>query len=359
MKDIGLVLNFEARGVCGPVFMFETQPGNGRVIREFARAAPCPVANSLMCEVYRQMPLDSDFTIFKRYGVPGLNFAFIGDAQHYHERTDDLAHVNLRSLQHDGTYALSLARRFGNLDLTHLDGPETVYFDLLGRVLVRYPAAWAVPLAVLAAGLWVAVTVLALKRHEASIGKLILGWLAQLIISLLVVALFRYGLAGGLLRNWPAWFYRLLLWPYWFISVGLTLAMNLASLAVWRRWLAPANLALGALFTWVILAAASARWLAGASYIGLWPLLFALLGVAAPRATGSWRRFAWLVLAALPALLLITPLVQQFYVALGPRGMFVPMVVLALEFGALLPQIEATLFARRPERPGLQSTVKG
>jgi len=42
LKDIGLVLNFEARGVSGPVFMFETSVGNGPIIREFARAAPRP-----------------------------------------------------------------------------------------------------------------------------------------------------------------------------------------------------------------------------------------------------------------------------------------------------------------------------
>ena len=93
MEKIGLVLNFEARGVSGPVFMFETSAGNGRVIREFARAAPRPVANSLMFEVYRYMRNYTDFAAFEEAGLPGLNFAFIGDAQHYHAPTDDVAHL--------------------------------------------------------------------------------------------------------------------------------------------------------------------------------------------------------------------------------------------------------------------------
>src|SRR5947209_2893285 len=38
MKDVGLVLNFEARGAGGPSLMFETSDGNGALIRELAAA---------------------------------------------------------------------------------------------------------------------------------------------------------------------------------------------------------------------------------------------------------------------------------------------------------------------------------
>jgi hypothetical protein len=58
-------------------------------------------------------------------------------------------------------------------------------------------------------------------------------------------------------------------------------------------------------------------------------------------AEAPWRRFAWLVVAALPAIILVSPLVNKFYVALGPQVIFVPMVVLALELGALSLQVEA------------------
>jgi len=66
-----------------------------------------------MYEVYRRMPNDTDFTIFKEARLPGLNFAFIGDPQHYHAPSDDVAHLDSRCLQHVGSYALSLARHFG------------------------------------------------------------------------------------------------------------------------------------------------------------------------------------------------------------------------------------------------------
>jgi hypothetical protein len=48
-KDIGLVLNFEARGSSGPSYMLmETNKGNAGLVKEFAAAkAKFPVSNSL------------------------------------------------------------------------------------------------------------------------------------------------------------------------------------------------------------------------------------------------------------------------------------------------------------------------
>ena len=50
-KEVGVALNFEARGSGGPVLMFETSNGNARLIQEFAQSAPYPAANSLLYEI--------------------------------------------------------------------------------------------------------------------------------------------------------------------------------------------------------------------------------------------------------------------------------------------------------------------
>jgi len=78
-KDVGVVLNFEARGTSGPGHMFETSEGNGWLIRQFAQSAPYPRTDSLSYEVYRRLPNDTDLTVFKKRGYSGLNFAFIDD----------------------------------------------------------------------------------------------------------------------------------------------------------------------------------------------------------------------------------------------------------------------------------------
>src|SRR5690606_16680614 len=58
-KDVGVALNFEARGHRGPSLMFQTSPENGGLIRTYAEAVARPVANSAGAEVYRRMPNDT------------------------------------------------------------------------------------------------------------------------------------------------------------------------------------------------------------------------------------------------------------------------------------------------------------
>ena len=56
-KDVGLALNFEARGSGGPSYMLiETNRGNGTMIAEFTKANPrYPVANSLAYSIYKSL----------------------------------------------------------------------------------------------------------------------------------------------------------------------------------------------------------------------------------------------------------------------------------------------------------------
>jgi hypothetical protein len=341
MRDIGCVFNFDARGVSGPELMYETSAGNERLIREFARSSSRPVANSLMSEVYRRMPNDTDFTVFRRAGVPGLNFAFIGQVEHYHRPSDDLAHLHLDTLQHAGSLALGLARHFGNLDLNTLPSPhDLIYFDLLGRVLIRYPAACEVPLALLGLALFAGVTQSAIKRKEVSGWKLVTAGLVWGVNLALVVALFGF-------NRWPHGLTARLLhsgiWPYWFIALGLTAAICTTWQSALGRWLGPTNQALGALWWWLLLALASAFWLPGASFLFLWPLVFALLGVllAGPDSQRPWLRTLCLAATATPMLLVVVPALYGAYVALGPALLAVPMTGFALIFSGLSLQAAA------------------
>ena len=66
-KDVGTVLNFEARGTSGPSYMLmEANQGNKNLIKDFAAAAPqYPVTNSLMYSIYKMLPNDTDLTVFR------------------------------------------------------------------------------------------------------------------------------------------------------------------------------------------------------------------------------------------------------------------------------------------------------
>ncbi len=138
-SPVGAVLNFEARGDHGPVVMFETSAENGALIPFVARAAPRPVAQSLFGTLAKILPNDTDFTIFRHAGIAGLNFAYASGMHHYHTRFDDLAHLDPRSIQHQGSYALSLARALGQVELPLPARSDHVYFDFLSLGLIHYP----------------------------------------------------------------------------------------------------------------------------------------------------------------------------------------------------------------------------
>src|ERR1700735_5589010 len=91
-------------------------------------AGPQPDAMSFAYEIYRRMPNNTDLTIFKRGGLAGMNFAFIGRPEFYHTAQDDVAHLDMHSLQEQGRYALSLVRRFGDEDLRGKHSGDAVYF---------------------------------------------------------------------------------------------------------------------------------------------------------------------------------------------------------------------------------------
>ena len=132
MESVRLVLNFEARGNGGTPVLFETSGGNGRLVREFAAVAPHPVASSLGPTIYDRMPNDTDFSVFKERGVPGLNFAFIGGGSAYHQPFDTPENLDRRSLQQQGANALALAQHFAALDLDDagLRAPDATFFNV-------------------------------------------------------------------------------------------------------------------------------------------------------------------------------------------------------------------------------------
>src|SRR5689334_1682251 len=83
-QHVDLVLNFDARGSGGPMFMFETSGANKRLIDGFARVAQHPFASSLMYAIYRLLPNSTDLSTFKQAGMSGMNFAFIDGISRYH-----------------------------------------------------------------------------------------------------------------------------------------------------------------------------------------------------------------------------------------------------------------------------------
>lgn len=364
--EVKIALNFDARGAGGVVAMFETGPGDAWPVRELARVAPYPVASSLFPEVARRMPHSTDFSVFKRAGIPGLNFAFSNAAAHYHTPADTVNHLDLRSVQHAGDYALALARRFGELDLGHHDHENAVYFNTWGGHMLSYPIGWAPAIAALIVGLFAGVVVWARRRQATSLGRIAAGTLAFLAL-LPAVAAAVGGLSWVLRRVHPV----LRVMPfepynapaYWLALALVALAAFLSGYRLFRRWLGASELALGALVVWLLLLVATSLWMPGASFYFAWPLAAALLGVAAvPLRRGdappTLADAALLVAAAIPAVALAVPGPYLFFVALGLPMAAVPALAVALVSGLFLAHAEL-LGGGRSWRPALGIALPG
>lgn len=343
--NVGVVLNFEARGSCGPSMMFETSAHNGWLIHEVARAAPRTLASSFMYDFYRRMPNDTDLTVFKNAGLAGLNFAYAGCWPRYHTMGDSIENIDPRSLQHDGYYALTLARRFGGLDLTHTSESDAVYFSLLNR-LVHYPSNWTPGLTVLTVILFVAVLVLGFRTDRLrwrGVGFGALGCLgaaaaaaavSQLAWSFLKTTPLASMLPYGMAYNSE---------QYAAAFLGLTAATFCAA-AVWlRRRFDPLSLSVGMLIWWLAGSVLTGLYAPGGNYLFVWPLMLALLVLGAlfalDTAEGSGRlAWSW-ALPVAAAALLFAPVVLMLLDLLSTSGLIPLAISATLLLGFLLPVI--------------------
>jgi len=377
-KQVGLVMNFEARGTSGPAMMFETSEGNGRIVREFAAAAPHPVTSSLSYEAYKLLPNDTDLTFFKRAGLAGLGFAYVNDVAYYHTQYDDLAHLDPRSLQQEGDYALALARRFGNIDLRDLQSApadNATYFVLPLFGCIVYPMSWSLPLAGFAALLWVGVVTLGITRGRLTLrGTLaaFLGFLLAIVIASTAVGVM-WSLAKGQAAGvWQAFagdpyhagVYRL-------ASVAMAVALTAALYALVHKRARMLNLWAGALLCWLLLALATSVYMPGATYLFLWPMLSATVALAIlvrsseprasasePRASASGISIILLLLAfALPGLIMMPPTIELLFQSLTMRMAFVGAFATVLLLGLLIPCLNLIADGGRWRLPGLAALL--
>lgn len=255
LKDVAAVVNLEARGTDGPVLMFESGVPDGGWIDVYASAVDHPITNSLAATVYRMLPNDTDFTVFRGAGVGGFNLAFIGGAARYHTPRDDLAHRDVRSVAQMKTHAVALVRALANGPLPPESTHDAVFFDLLGYDVVRLPVGWMPVLAIAALLLIGFAVVHELRTRRLEPRTLMLGVggaMASLVAALLLgtTLTFVLQLTGRLDTPWlahPGPFHAA------FAVAGV--------LGAWSA-------------TWLI----SARFGANASWAGLW-VLVSLLGV--------------------------------------------------------------------------------
>jgi hypothetical protein len=340
-------VNLDARGTSGPSLMFETGSANRWLMNLYAHAVARPLANSVYYAVYKLLPNDTDFTVFKGAGFQGFNFAFIGDVAHYHTPLDDTAHADAGSLQQQGDNALSTLLALANAGPQPPPGGEAVYFDLFGRTLVQIPQSWALPGALIELLLTLIAGAQLLRLRWLSLPALLWG-LAALAGALLIgaaaaAALMSVLRATGTLSAGGA--SAEVAYP-WALESGFASLAFFITAVIGARLARRAGfwgLSCAATLLCVLLAVALARWLPGASYLALLPALAALLALSVrlalmpalrsdhPAGTGLIG-----LLPCVVSFVLALPLALPLYSALGGDGLpLLALLVIYSSFGLM------------------------
>jgi hypothetical protein len=178
---VGVIVNLETRGGGGRASMFETGSDDGAMMELFGRAVSRPVATSLSVFIYKKLPNSTDYTVAKKRGYPGFNFAFIGRAGLYHSPLATPEALDQGALQDMGRQTLDLARALA--DAPSLPGrtADRTFFDAYGLFFVSYPA-WLGWLFLAVGGLGYA----AASWSRTTVGEVAKG--AGLLFALIIVA---------------------------------------------------------------------------------------------------------------------------------------------------------------------------
>lgn len=342
-KDVGLVLNFEARGTSGPSNMIlETNGGNSNLVKEFIKANPeFPVASSLMYSVYKMLPNDTDSTVFRvDADIDSFFFAFIDSHFNYHTANDSMYFLDWNSLMHQGSYLLPLIHHFGDADLSSLKSDtDDVYFNFPMVKMISYPFSWILPMLILAILIFIVLVVYGILQNKLNGKAMGIGFIPFL-LSLVI-----NGVIGFF-----GWKLLLILYPqyteiqqgftyngHWYIVffVFLSLAITLAIYNRFSKKYNEPSLYVAPLIFWLLVSTAVAIILKGAAFFII-PVFFGLLSffLMIKQERPNLLLMAFL---AVPALFIFTPLIQFFPVGLGLNMLVISAVFTVLLFGLMLP----------------------
>lgn len=275
-KKIRGVVNVDSRGSTGPSAMFETSSGNSWIIGVLAKHTNHPVTSSLFYEIYRRMPNDTDFTSVKNM-AHGVNFANIAGVAHYHTPLDSFDNADPGTLQHHGDQALAMVRAMADagpvLDAPRETDPavaaksDAVWFDVMARFIVRWPASASLGLASLALALVIGGAI-RLRAWGvglvASFASLIGALLASIVVALLL----------GLLKAAPVPWVAYPL-PALLALHGACIAAGVAVARVIGRRSTPQQLWAGTWLAWGIIGVVVSIVAPGACFLFVVPTLVA------------------------------------------------------------------------------------
>ena len=346
VDNIGLVLNFEARGSGGPSYMLmETNGKNGVLISEFINAEPgFPAANSLMYSIYKMLPNDTDLTVFREQAnINGFNFAFIGDHFDYHTSLDSFERLDRNTLIHQADYIMSMLNHFSKINLSNLDSEnDYVYLNFPILKMLHYPYSWIYPLLIFSIIFFLFIIYLGLAINKLSIQGILNGILA-LTISLftcLSITIILWKTISYFNPDYADILHGFTYNGYYYITAFIFL--NIFCLfSIYYRFFKNSSgldLTIMPIGFWLIINVLISIYLKGAAYfiIPVNLVLFSILLIYLSNFKGNKKMLLW-TFFSVPLIYIFAPQLKMFPVGLGLDNLFITSFFLVLIFVLLLP----------------------
>lgn len=344
-KDVGLVLNFEARGSGGPSYiLLETNGGNKNLIASFSKAnTPYPVGNSLMYSIYKMLPNDTDLTVFREdANIDGFNFAFIDDHFDYHTEQDSYERMDLNTLNHQASYLTATLAYFSNYDLRDLKAQEDyVYFNFPHFGLVFYPFSWVIPMFVICAVLFLILIVIGISKKKLTVSGTLIGFVPFL-LSLVFSTLITFFGWKLLLKIHPQYNDILHGFTYnghYYIAafIAITLAICFWFYRGFFKKRTAQDLLVAPLFFWLLINGGVAFYLQGAAFFIIPVLISLVILLVLIYSNSKSNTVLFFTILSIPVLLIFAPLLKMLPVGLGLKMLAASTFFSVLLFGFMTP----------------------
>lgn len=342
-SNIGLVLNFEARGSGGPSYMLmETNGKNSELLKNFQNTnTKFPAANSLMYSVYKMLPNDTDLTVFReKANINGFNFAFIGDHFDYHTAQDSYDRLDRASLAHQGDYLMGGLNYFSEADLTNLNSnKDYVYVNFPFIKLLTYPFSWILPLILIASLVFGILIFYGVKKEKNSISGIFIGFIP-----------FSLALIFCVITNIALWKLLLYLYPEYkdmlhgFTYNGYYYIAAFSFLNIWIvftifnffKYISAIDLFVAPITIWLLISFLLYLYLPGGAFLII-PVYFALIVLAILVFKNNSARPILITFISIPTIYIFSPLIKMFPVGLGLKNLFISAFFIVLTLGLLIP----------------------
>ena len=319
LRDVQVAVNTEGIGNAGRVTPALTTPGNGWALRQYLEAVSAAVVYSAFDAPLNATHQGADLGRYQEVVPAGLELVVVGGLPAYHSGTDTAAGMHEGTLAEYVTTVVALAQRLSEADLGSVEAPNLVAFTITNGVTVAYPSTWSLPLALACVIAVVGVIGLAARRGRVAVRRVVASWLVL-------------GVAGlvGILAATAVWLVARAVDPrlsdvlnggvrdrtaYVLAAVAAGAAGVLLVMWPLRRRCRALEVVAGALVGWSLVALLLAVVLPDAAYAATWPLVAATagFGVLAARERSPRVTVATVTLAAVPTVLLLSPLVALYF----------------------------------------------